>query len=68
MKENRKIKWKSNDDCCEKSKIFIEILSNISSKLVNINLRKEYLIEECLEELGEKRIPVELIYFYSEII
>ncbi|MCW6110552.1 GAF domain-containing sensor histidine kinase [Clostridium sporogenes] len=54
MKENRKIKWKSNDDCCEQSKIFIEILSNISSKLVNINLRKEYLIEECLEKLGEK--------------
>ncbi|WP_434303354.1 GAF domain-containing sensor histidine kinase [Clostridium botulinum] len=54
MKENRKIKWKSNDDCCEKSKIFIEILSNILSKLVNINLRKEYLIEECLEELGKK--------------
>ncbi|HGG0417875.1 GAF domain-containing sensor histidine kinase [Clostridium botulinum] len=54
MKENRKIKWKSNDDCCEQSKIFIEILSNISSKLVNINLRKEYLIEECLEKLGKK--------------
>ncbi|AUM96595.1 TPA: GAF domain-containing sensor histidine kinase [Clostridium botulinum] len=54
MKENRKIKWKSNDDYCEQSKIFIEILSNISSKLVNINLRKEYLIEECLEKLGEK--------------
>lgn len=54
MKEFKKIKWEFNDECCKNSKFFIEILSNISSKLVNINLHKEYLIEECLEELGNK--------------
>ncbi|EJO5348446.1 GAF domain-containing protein [Clostridium botulinum] len=54
MKETNQLNWQCKEECCEKSKIFIEMLSNISSKLVNINLHKEYIIRECLEELGEK--------------
>jgi two-component system NtrC family sensor kinase len=38
---------------CENSEKFTNILSKISSKLINIELDTEYLIEDCLEEIGK---------------
>ncbi|KAJ52367.1 hypothetical protein BD780_001198 [Clostridium tetanomorphum] len=54
MEEEKKINKKENKSYDIESRIFEEILSKISSKLIKINLDKEYLIEECLEELGER--------------
>lgn len=41
------------EKCSEESKAFLEMFSSISSKLINIKLDEEYLIEKCLEEIGK---------------
>ncbi|WP_129596693.1 GAF domain-containing sensor histidine kinase [Anaerophilus nitritogenes] len=42
-----------NESCSVESKIFEKIISKISSKLMNLNLGREYLIEKALEDLGK---------------
>lgn len=41
------------EKCSKESKVFLKVFSSISSKLINIKLGEEYLIEKCLEEIGK---------------
>jgi len=43
-----------NELCKKGSNEFISVLSEISSKLKNIKMGREYLIDECLKIIGEK--------------
>lgn len=54
MVQNNKTQEMIYEKCSQESNEFLQSFSNISSKLIKIKLDKEYLIEECLEEIGEK--------------
>lgn len=53
MVKNNNLEDISYEKCIKEAKIFSEVFSSISSKLINIKLGEDYLIEKCLEELGE---------------
>ncbi|WP_312667171.1 GAF domain-containing sensor histidine kinase [Tissierella praeacuta] len=53
MVKNNNLEDISYEKCIKEAKIFLEVFSSISSKLINIKLGEDYLIEKCLEELGE---------------
>lgn len=54
VEENPKDNKRMNESFDIESKTFEQILSKISCKLTKINLNKEYLIDECLEEMGSE--------------
>ncbi|ABR48881.1 GAF sensor signal transduction histidine kinase [Alkaliphilus metalliredigens QYMF] len=63
MKKNIQLQKRIKKECSEGSKAFFEVLSKFTTKLNGITVEKEYLIEECLGEIG-RRTDASRVYVF----